>query len=457
MQRMYPLDLKSLLHANSDLTGLFLERIRQLSLVDYVLDFSRGRNLFISLNSATPFIVFDANLSDFPSRGDLHSFAIDLRRFLSGRLINISQPNDDMIIALEFESRNNILEKEITTLYIELIPNHPQAVLVSSQKRILAAFRYNHERGKDGRLIRRGKTFRLPLPLTLKDKDLSHNLPTIDKYLSLYEQRIIRQNYRDLFVYLEHNIKRLNRLILNYQKDLTKLENIPTLYEDANLLLMNKPEIAAESVQINGKIIKVDPRYNAIINADLLFKRAKKLKKSEEILNARINEAQERKNYLIALSLQVQTLKTHEAYLQVYEELGLNKPNVKTHIKSSLFPYFITYKDVRILFGRNNRQNDYLSFKIAKKTDVFMHIRNVPGAHIIIESKEPSHEVLEHAGKLALYLSRKSDGDITYTKVANIKKGPFPGQVLLNKEQTFFVRLKDEEALYFKNNIKRLI
>lgn len=454
---MYPEDLRVILNANESLSGLFLERIRQLSLVDYVLEFSRRRNLFISLNSSTPFIIIDADLSEFPSGGELHSFAIDLRRFLSGRLISITQPNDDMIIKLEFEKRNNILEKEITTLFIELIPNHPQAVLISSERRILAAFRYNNERGKDGRLIRRGKTYHLPPVLTVKEKNNEPYSPLLNTYLTHYEERIIKQNYRPLFVYLEHNIKRLQRLIKNYHIDLKKLEHIPSLYEDANMLLMNKPQIAGDYVQIDGKNIKVDPRYNAIINADLLFKKAKKLKKSEEILGGRIKEATERKNYLEGILVQVQNFKTNESFLQVYEELELNKPSVKTHTKSSLLPYFITFKNVRILFGRNNRQNDHLSFKIAKKTHTFMHIRNVPGAHIILETNDPNKETLEYAGKLALFLSRKTDGDITYTKVANIKKGQFPGQVLLRAEDTFFVRIKAEEAEFFKNNIKRLI
>ncbi len=454
---MYPADLRDLVASHHQYSGLFLQRIRQLSLVDYVLEFTKNRNILISLNSNTPFIVFNANLEEFPPGGELHSFAIDLRRFLNGRLLSISQPGDDMVLALSFEERNNVLDQEIFTLYVELVPNHPQAVLVNSDNKILAAFRYNNERGKDGRLIRRNNYYSRITPLPLKTAKKTNDFPYLEAYLLQYGERIKRQNYRPLYVHLEHTIKRLERLIRNYKGDLKKLENIPLLYEHANLLLTNKPQIEGETVQIEGQLVKVDPRYNAFVNAEMLFNRAKKLKRSEAILNNRIAEANNEIKYLSAIYGMLQTFKTHEDYMQVYEELNLVKPNVRTHIKSSLLPYFVMYKDIRILFGRNNKQNDYLSFKIAKKTHTFVHIRNVPGAHIIIEHPNPPKDVLEHASKLALYLSKKIDGDITYTNVANIKKGPFPGQVLLKREQTLFVRLKDDEALYFKNAIKRLI
>ncbi|MDY0214266.1 MAG: NFACT family protein [Bacilli bacterium] len=457
MQRMYPLDLKALRDEHQHIEGLFLEKVRQLSLVDFVLDFSKNQNIFISLNSNFPFVCFNSDLSEFPSGGELHSFAIDLRRFLNGRLVSVRQPNDDMVLALDFEQRNNLLEKEIFTLYIELIPNHPQEVLTNSEDKILAAYRYNNERGKDGRLIRRNNIYSLPNIVTNKSPKKLGDFDYLKTYLYAFGERIKKQNYRVLYVYLEHNIKRLEKLVRNYKLDLTKIHGVAKLYEHANLLLMNKPQIEGESVQIEGEIISVDPRYSALQNAEMLFKKAKKLKKSEEILKERIEQSVKEIEYLSSIYQMLHSVKTSEEFSQIFEELNLQKPNVKTHIKSSLLPYFVTYKNTRILFGRNNKQNDHLSFKIAKKIHTFVHIRNVPGAHIIIEESNPSKDMLEYAGKLALYLSKKVDGDVTYAKVSDIKKGQFPGQVILRHEKTFFVRLDEKESTNFKNTIKRLI
>lgn len=454
---MYPTDLTTLIEKNSDFIGLFLERIRQLSLNDFVFDFNKGKSLFVSLNSMAPFIVFNADLNTFPPGGELHSFAIDLRRFLRGRLTKIYQPNNDMILALEFTGRNSIFETEILTLYLELIPRHPQAVLINEKAEVIAAFRYNNERGKDGRLIRRNVTYELPqAPQKLEDK-CNRDYDYLTPYLADFSERIKKQNFRDIYVYLEHNLKRLKRLKQNFESDLLKLENLPVLYEEATALLTEKPAIHADFVEIYGKNIKVDPRYNAIGNAEILFKRAKKIKKSEAILQQKIVETTARILYLEGILRQVGSNDNEAEIYEIYTELNILKPQVKKKVVSKLNPYFLTYQNTLIMFGRNNHQNDHLSFKIAKNNMTFLHIRNHPGAHIIIDSQDPSKSVLEFAGNLALFLSKKEDGEVTYTSVNKIKKGAYPGQVIMREEKTFFLRFNDELRPIFQNEIKRYL
>lgn len=454
---MYPNELKKSIEEFSNFKGLFLERIRQLSLVDFVLDFNQRRNLFISLNNNAPFIVFNANLEDYPSGGDLHSFAIDLRRFMGGRLIGISQIENDMVLMLEFEQRNNLLDLEITTLYLELIPSHPQAVLINDKNTILAAYRYNHERGKDGRLIRRGLQYELPpktpdlLPLRFSEHD------KLNTYLSLFGEQIKRQNYRELYVFLEHNLKRLTKLIKNYESDLEKLDKLNDLYENANLLLTYKPAISASIVQIEGKNIIVDPLFNALENAEQIFKKAKKIKRSEEILNTRIRESNDKISYFSSILLQLDSLHLEDEIYQIYDELGILRKDEKRKTIPKLNPYFLIFENTRILFGKNNKQNDHLTFKIAKKKDTFLHIKNVPGAHIIIQDEKPTKKVLEFAGNLALFLSKKVDGEMTYTLVSNIKKGLHPGQVITKFEKVFYIRYNDDFTKIFKNDILRIL
>ena len=141
----------------------------------------------------------------------------------------------------------------------------------------------------------------------------------------------------------------------------------------------------------------------------------------------------------------------------IYEELSLNKSPVKKPKIAKLNPYYIVYKGTLIFFGKNNKQNDNLTFKIAKKNDTFMHIRNVPGSHIIINDAKPPKDVLIFAANLALYLSKKPDGDVTYAPVNAIKKGPLPGQVLMRSEQTIFVRYDEKLTNLFTTNIKRFL
>ncbi|OQA79452.1 MAG: hypothetical protein BWY30_00035 [Tenericutes bacterium ADurb.Bin239] len=455
MQRLYPSDLRDLLNANKHFSGLYLERIRQLSLVDFVFDFSHGQNLFISLNNHTPFLVFNADLKNFPQGGELHSFAINLRRFLGGKLVALEQPNNDMILALIFELRNNILEKEKMTLFIEFIPRHPQAVLVDNNNRILTAYRYHQEREKDGRFIRAGNKYSLPEKGDFDTSKKSTTKDYLNNYLGENADRIKKQNFRDLYVYLETNIKRLKRLIKNFEKDLEKITDLPSLYYNANLLLTYKPAISGYFVQINDENIEVDPRFDALKNAEILFKRAKKIKKSEEILNQKINQTRERINYLESIESHLQNLNDAGEIYQIYEELNLFKRRDKRQVISKLNPYVISHENIDILFGKNNKQNDYLTFKIAKKTDIFMHIKNMPGSHIIIRDESPSKNVLEFAGMLSLFLAKKVDGEVLFTPIYNIKKGVFPGQVIARKFNTIFLRFNDELNPIFESEIKR--
>ena len=455
MQRLFPNDLQQLINANKHFEGLFLVRIRQLSLVDFVFEFSHGNNLFVSLNSPTPFIVFNADLSDFPEGGELHSFAINLRQFLGGKLVAMNQPNDDMILSLVFEQRNNVLELEEVTLFIELIPRHPQAVLVNNKGRILAAYRYHQERAKDGRFIRGGSKYSLPEKGAFSPQISNAKTDYLQAYLKENRERIKKQNFRDVYVYLETNIKRSKRLIRNYEQDLEKLKELPDLYHKANMLLTYKPAISYYFVQIEGETIEVDPRFDALFNAEILFKKAKKIKKSENILMSKIAETKEKIKYLESIENHLKSLESAGEIFQIYEELGLLKRRDKRQIISKLNPYVITYKDIDILFGKNNKQNDFLTFKIAKKNDTFIHIQNRPGAHIIIRQENPAKDVLEFAGMLCLFLAKQIDGEVMYSPIYNIKKGAFPGQVLTRKYNTFFLRFNDDLKPFFENNIKR--
>lgn len=455
MQRLYPLDLQKLRKEHKNFEGLFITRIRQLSLVDYVFEFSHNKNLFVSLNNPAPFVVFNADLKDFPEGGELHSFAIYLRKFLSGKLLAIEQPNEDMTLALVFERKNNILETEKVTLFIELIPHHPQAVLVDENMKIFTAFRHHQERAKDGRFIRGGNNYSLPKKTYFNTPKISAEQDRLSDYLKENHERIKKQNFRDLYVYLEKNIKRLRRLVANYKRDLEKLSRVPNLYHKANLLLTYKPAIYSDFLQIEGEIVEVDPRFDALVNAEIMFKKAKKIKKSEEILQEKIKEAQEKIIYLQGIEKHLEGLESSGEIFQIYEELDLLKRRDKRQIISKLNPYLITYKNIDILFGKNNKQNDYLTFKIANKKDTFMHIQNRPGSHIIIRHENPSKDTLEFAGMLCLFLAKQVDGEIMYTKVNDIKKGAFPGQVLVRSSDTFFLRYKDELSETFKNEIKR--
>ena len=115
----------------------------------------------------------------------------------------------------------------------------------------------------------------------------------------------------------------------------------------------------------------------------------------------------------------------------------------------SFKPYYVVFNNVKIGFGKNSTQNDYLTFKEAKKDYYFLHIFKDHGPHVVIFSSTPSNEIKEFASELALYLSSSTVGEVLYTQIKNVKKGDVEGKVNILKYETFnIVKFKYDIASY---------
>ena len=94
--------------------------------------------------------------------------------------------------------------------------------------------------------------------------------------------------------------------------------------------------------------------------------------------------------------------------------------------------------------GKNNKQNDALTFSIADSDDYWLHVKNAPSSHVIIKSKAPSKQTLYEAAMLAAYYSSQKGGvsvAVDYTQRKNVKKpsGAKAGMVIYLKNSTAFV------------------
>jgi predicted ribosome quality control (RQC) complex YloA/Tae2 family protein len=110
-----------------------------------------------------------------------------------------------------------------------------------------------------------------------------------------------------------------------------------------------------------------------------------------------------------------------------------------------------------ILVGKNNLQNDQLTLKTAAKTDIWLHAKDVPGSHVIIEDSAPSDRTLTEAANLAAYYSRSQHSanvQVDYIQVKRIKKpnGAKPGYVIYTGQRTLVVT--PDEALVEKMKTK---
>lgn len=196
--------------------------------------------------------------------------------------------------------------------------------------------------------------------------------------------------------------------------------------------------------------ITLKPQLSAIENAQYYFKKYQKLKQSTLYITEQIQRTQDEINYLESVFVQIHMAQNEDlvAIKQELIETGYikNKSLFKRKNKlPKLQPLkFIATDGTTILVGRNNLQNDYLTLKYANKNHLWLHAKDIPGAHVIIESDHPIDETIGQACHLAAYYSKfqlAANVPIDYVKVKHIKKpnGSKPGFVIYENQQTTYI------------------
>lgn len=198
--------------------------------------------------------------------------------------------------------------------------------------------------------------------------------------------------------------------------------------------------------------IPLDPKLNLTQNGQKFFKRYGKLKKAEEELQILIEFSLNEIEYLENILYSIEACETTDDLDDIYKELideGIMKRKSKIKKSKEYKPDFVTYISTgghEILVGKNNLQNDMLTFKIAKKDDFWFHAKNMPGSHVIIRTNgdELTDDEYVEAAQIAAYYSKgKNSGtvEIDYTKKINVKKPPNakPGFVIYDTNYSMMV------------------
>lgn len=188
-------------------------------------------------------------------------------------------------------------------------------------------------------------------------------------------------------------------------------------------------------------------------NAQKYFKRYNKLKTAYDIVSKELVKTKEEVSYLENILLALETSTEIEELDEIREELikegYFKKPTTKgkKKIKTTSKPHHYKSSDgFDIYVGKNNKQNDYLTLKIADKEDIWLHTKIIPGSHVIIktEGKDvPENTILEAAQLAGFYSKGKmsSNVPVDYTEKKNVKKpsGAKPGMVIYETNSTAYI------------------
>ncbi len=195
--------------------------------------------------------------------------------------------------------------------------------------------------------------------------------------------------------------------------------------------------------------IPLDVRLSPQENAARYFKQYSKAKTAEKYLTAQLQKGREELQYLESVLQELSQAESEQDFNDIRTELtdggyirqrGKKQPGFQ---RASRPREFRTSAGLRVLVGRNNRQNDRLTTRDADKRDIWLHTQKIHGSHVILctGGEEPDAQSLLEAASLAAYFSQAQDGTkvpVDYTPVKFVKKpaGARPGMVVYTTCQT---------------------
>ena len=195
--------------------------------------------------------------------------------------------------------------------------------------------------------------------------------------------------------------------------------------------------------------IELDPLKTPQQNAAALYRDFSRKKAAEEHLQVLIAEGERQRDYLAAVLDEIARAETERDLNDIRRELAetgfvkKQRGGKSERVKPQTPLRFVSADGYEILVGRSNIQNDELTFKTARRTDLWLHVQKLHGSHVILRTDglEPPVRTVEEAASLAAYYSQGRDAGkvlVDITQVRNVRKpsGALPGAVIYTDFRT---------------------
>lgn len=302
------------------------------------------------------------------------------------------------------------------------------------------------------------------LPSNIKEEQLTH-YDTISVMLdAFYAQKAERDRSKELAGQV------LKVLHNELKKDRRKVKKLKQQLEDAakadyyrirgeilttylGKLTAGMTEITLPNFYDDNKPLKIklDPELSPSRNAQKYFTKYDKLKTSVDYVKEQLKLANDEINYLANIESQIDLASPAdiqeirlELQQQGYIKQKRQKSKKRRKVRVSKPEEFHTSNGTTVLVGKNNLQNDRLSFKIANKNDIWLHVKDIPGSHVIIRDSDPDEQTLLEAAQLAAYFSKGRNSDnvpVDYLPAKRLHKpnGAKPGFVTFTGQKTLYV------------------
>lgn len=282
----------------------------------------------------------------------------------------------------------------------------------------------------------------------------------LDKvYFARADRDRVKQQAGDLERWLQNEIDKLKLKMKKLSKEKAQAEKLETfqLYGEllmAHLYQLEKGQTEAQIVNYYDEdgatvTIPLNPRKTPVENAQAFYTRYNKAKTALIKTQQQMDKTKEDIDYLEMLQQQVMQASPNDIE-EIREELaeqGWMKARILKKKKKIVKPTpeaFVSSTGFPISVGKNNKQNDYVTFKLSNKSHLWFHTKDIPGSHVVIHDGEPDEASILEAANLAAYYSKARESSsvpVDYTEIRHVKKpnGSKPGFVIYFEQKTVFV------------------
>lgn len=375
---------------------------------------------------------------------------------LSSHFIGISKLLISHLLEIHKIKDTSMLEEDYRTVYNSL------KELISSSNVVCIPFS-NGE--KQDYVIANG-TKESPFDINFFLDDFYHKKETSDEFIG-YRNSVLKLILNELKKYT----KRLNNMNQKLEEcDKKEQYRIYGELITANLYHINANEnldnITLENYYDNNAPISVplDKSISIAMNAKKYFKKYSKLKNACEIVTLQKQETKREIDYIESIIYELEVATTVSDIDSIYTEFSENflgkkvlnssksskKKMSKKKKEEPFSPLTFTIDGCTVLVGKNNKQNDHLTLKYAHSNDLWFHVKDVHGSHLILKSngEEIPQETINKCASLSAFYSKAKNSSnvaVDYTFVRYVKKpsGSKPGMVIYTNFQTVNVQPKN--------------
>lgn len=454
------------------LIGQKFGRIFSLSKLNFAIDFRlhEGNYLFISLVPFAPRIyLIKRKLRDLEKQSiNPHPFILLLRKKLSNAIVEtISKDENERIVRLKLQADDEIEGLKNYTLVVQLTGRSANLFLLDENNFIIDSLRDNHG---EGQTVATG----FSAPIREKDSRVDEiiesfpqkHFPTLsealdDYYQKLEAEKLFQSQVKSAQNKIRQDITKREKLQKKLRQDLENHGEAEKWKRLGDLLLANLADAARidETVLVvdyfdeNAPTIEIEVEANLSLTeaAEKFFKRYTKARNAKIELEKRLDILAGELQNLEKEKEKLEKAVTERNLSEFLPQNTATKPQKNKEKRDDSFKgarRYLSSDGFEVLVGKASKDNDYLTFRIAKSLDFWLHAADYGGSHVVVRNpnrlSELPHKTLLEAAQLAAFFSQAKEQPkvaVNYTnkKFVNKPKGAVAGLVSLSSFKTILV------------------